>query len=77
LSAPKSRKASAAAVAADNNADAEATDVSRVHAWVYVHIVDAAFFIETTTGERRAVSDKRYRRINSMWNQVKSCFLRS
>ena len=31
------------------------------HAWVYIYIGEASFFIETTTGERKKLSDPEYR----------------
>ena len=49
------------------------------HSWVYVHFDDggeedsaaASFFVESTTGERRALGDERYAALNCLWNQVR------
>ena len=46
------------------------------HSWVYVHFDfgggenATSLFVESTTGERRALSDERYTSINCLWNQV-------
>ena len=43
------------------------------HSWVYVHFDgedSASFFVESTTGERRALGDERYAAVNCLWNQV-------
>ena len=44
------------------------------HSWVYVHFEgddSASFFVESTTGERRALGDERYAALNCLWNQVR------
>ena len=45
------------------------------HAWIYVDISHLTpdsegqgFFIESTTGERKRLSDPAYKRINAVWN---------
>ena len=50
------------------------TDSEYFHAWIYVdlsHVADGeghSFFVESTTGLRKSLSDPSYRRINSVWN---------
>lgn len=52
-----------------------AQDSEYFHAWIYVDLSHVSpdgdgrsFFIESTTGARKSLSDPSYRRINSVWN---------
>ena len=53
------------------------SDEPMFHSWVYVHFGgedSASFFMESTTGERRALGDQRYAAVNCLWNQVSMAF---
>lgn len=51
--------------------EAEGRERSRdfFHAWVYVQITGAAFFVEASTGDRKQLDDPGYTRINCVFNQ--------
>ena len=58
-----------------SNVSPLALDEPMFHSWVYVHFDfggenATSFFVESTTGERRALGDERYTSINCLWNQV-------
>ena len=55
------------------------SDEPMFHSWVYVHFEghdSVSFFLESTTGERRALGDERYHSVNCLWNQVRAQGLR-
>jgi len=74
-----------------DDSEKEGVTELRFHAWVYLHLDGAGFFLEPSTGSRAALDDKRFRlayalahlrgcfryaKINSAWNHEDYWFCR-